>query len=114
MKYPESARPARPTHPDFGGFRAIQGYASVTCSDWHAFHLWQADDPGFTGVVTVLDHQGEQLTMVDRPVPTDQAADRSLERFGWRRVGPWDRTDGVTAAHRCPGTERLSSASVGH
>ena len=72
MKYPESARPARPTHPDFGGFRAIQGYASVTCSDWHAFHLWQADDPGFTGVVTVLDHQGDARQFRLRAVPPAQ------------------------------------------
>ena len=62
---------------------------AVTCSDWRAFHSWRADDPGYNGVVTVLDHQGEQLTIVDWPSPTDLAADSSLERLGWRRVGPW-------------------------
>ena len=77
------------THLGFGGFRAVQGYAAVTCSDWRAFHSWRADHPDYIGVVTVLDHQGEQLTIVDWPSPTDSAADSSLERLGWRRVGPW-------------------------
>jgi len=39
-----------------GPFRAVQGDTAVTCVDWQAFHSWRADDPAFTGLVTVMDH----------------------------------------------------------
>jgi hypothetical protein len=72
-----------------GPFHAVQGDTSGTCVDWRAFHSWQADDPGFTEVVTVVDDRGGQQTMVNWPIPTDRSADISLERMAWRRVGPW-------------------------
>lgn len=72
-----------------GPFQAVQGDRSGTCVDWQAFHVWQADDPVFTKVVTVLDDDGGQQTMVNWPTPTDRSADISLERMAWRRIGPW-------------------------
>ena len=44
MEYPESPRPIRSTEPGFGGFRAIQEYAAVTCSDWQAFQVLELID----------------------------------------------------------------------
>jgi hypothetical protein len=89
-----------------GPFLAVQGDRSGTCLDWQAFHSWQADDPGFTRVVTVVDDRGGQHTMVNWPTPTDRSADISLERMAWRRVGPW-APDGMgrrsAAVRRDPG-----------
>ena len=70
-------------------FRAVQGDSAVTCVDWQAFHSWQANDPAFTGLITVMDDQGGQVTMADWASPTDDAADDSLIRTGWHRTGSW-------------------------
>jgi len=103
--------------PVAGGFRAVQGDTSGTCVDWRAFHAWQADDPGFAEVVTVLDDHGGQLTMVNWPSPTDLSADRSVERMGWQRVGSWapDRMGRRGAAvRRDPAFPQLTGRSAEH
>jgi len=41
--------------------------------------------------VTVMDEAGAQLATADWQAPTDLAADRSLNRIGWQRVGPWEQ-----------------------
>ena len=63
----------------------------MTVVDWPVVHAWSEGDPDFVGSVTVLDEAGAQLATTDWPAPTDLAADRSLGRIGWQRVGPWQR-----------------------
>jgi len=70
-------------------FLAVQGGSAVTCVDWQAFHCWQDNDPAFTGLVTVMDDSGGQVTMADWAAPNDHSADISLTRTGWHRVAPW-------------------------
>jgi len=90
MNQPESLVPVTNNLINLSGtFRAVQGDTAVTCVDWQAFHAWQADDPAFTGLVTVMNDHGGQVTMADWASPTDDAADDSLNRTGWHRTGPW-------------------------
>jgi hypothetical protein len=68
----------------------VQDDLAATCVDWQVFHAWREGDPDFTGAVTVLDDADAQLASTAWDAPTDRAADRSLQRMGWRRVGPWE------------------------
>jgi hypothetical protein len=79
------------TRPVGTRFRAVQQDVAVTVVDWPVVHAWSEGDPDFVGSVTVLDEAGAQLATTDWPAPTDLAADRSLGRIGWQRVGPWQR-----------------------
>jgi hypothetical protein len=69
--------------------RAVQQDTAVTGVDWQVFHSWVEGDPDFSGVVSVLDDGHAQLATAGWDAPTDGAADRSLHRMGWHRIGPW-------------------------
>jgi len=72
-----------------GPFHAVQGDRSGTCVDWQADHSWQADDPGSSRIVTVVDDRGGQQTMVNL-ADTHRPIRRHLPgTMAWRRVGPW-------------------------
>jgi len=62
----------------------------ATGVDWQVFHAWTADDPHFSGVITILDHIGAYVGTYTWITPTDQAADHSLTRIDWHRTGPWE------------------------
>ena len=72
-------------------FRAAQQDVAVTVVDWPVTHAWSEGDPDFVGAVTVMDEAGAQLATADWQAPTDLVADRSLNRIGWQRVGPWEQ-----------------------
>lgn len=90
MNHPESLVPVTNYFITQGGtFRAVQGDTAVTCVEWQAFHAWQADNPTFTGLITVINDHGGQVMMADWAAATDDAADDSLIRAGWHRTEPW-------------------------
>lgn len=71
------------------GYRAVQLDVAVTIVDWPVVHAWSEGDPDFIGEVTVVNEVGVPLAREVWPAPTDVAADWSLDRLGWHRVGAW-------------------------
>lgn len=70
--------------------RAVQVDTASTCVDWPVWRSWTVLDADFTGVVMVFDSE-DSVPVLTAPwnIPTDEAADASLGRAGWRRIGPW-------------------------
>src|SRR5664279_4615991 len=87
---------------DTDTYRAVQEDTAVTGVDWQAFHAWTEDDPDFSGVITIRDHNGVDVGTSTRRTPTDPAADQSLTRIGWHRTGPGSRTGTAAATHPSP------------
>jgi hypothetical protein len=72
----------------------------VTVVDWPVVPSWSVGDPDFVGAVTILDEGGAQLATVEWPAPTGRAADLSLNRHGWCRIGSWEGTGSAAGLHR--------------
>jgi len=93
---------------DTDTYRAVQeDTTAVTGVDWQVFHAWTEDDPDFSGVITIRDHNGVDVGTSTWRTPTDPAADQSLTRIGWHRTGPWEpdrhgRRDAPVARIRIP------------
>ena len=87
---------------DTDTYRAVQEDTAVTGVDWQAFHAWTEDDPDFSGVITIRDHNGVDVGTSTWRTPTDPAADQSLTRIGWHRTGPGSRTGTAAATHPSP------------
>ena len=69
---------------------AVQEDTAVTCVDWQPCHSWAAEDPDFTGRVTVLREPATRpVATADWVIPTDEVADHALRRIGWQLTAPW-------------------------
>jgi hypothetical protein len=70
-------------------YLAVQEDIAVTCVGWPS-HAWTTGDHDFTRQITVLREPISRPVAISRWAgPTDGAADQTLARIGWHRIGPW-------------------------